>query len=93
MQDDAVTPKDAGQEVVQSRGDFPELREHEHFFAFLQDRLAEFPEALEFAAVLFLKSTRTQELVGMIAELLAFHQRRTESSLGAACLRCRPGRL
>ena len=76
MQDETGPPEDAGQEVVQSRGDFPELREHEHFFTFLQDRLAEFSEALEFTAVLFLESFRTQELVGMIAELLAFHQRR-----------------
>ena len=81
MEDDAVASKDASQEGVQSRGDFLELRENEHFFPLLQDRLAEFSEALEFAAVLFIEGPCIQELVGMITDLLAFHQRgRDETS-------------
>ena len=39
-------------------GDFPKLREHAHFLTFLQDCLAEFPQALEFAAVLLFESPR-----------------------------------
>ena len=63
------------EQPLQGRNDLLELGEHEKLFLAACDGLADFPQALKFAAVVFVIGAVAQPLRRVIANLLQAHQR------------------
>ena len=74
MKDEPWPPEGRREQPIQGRNDLLELGEYEKLFLAARDGLADFPQALEFAAVVFVIDGVTQPLLRMIANLLEAHQ-------------------
>src|SRR5208282_6334037 len=76
MKDEPWPPERRREQPLQGRNDLLELGEHQKLFLAARDGLADFPKALEFAAVVFVIGAVAQPLRRMIANLLEAHQQR-----------------
>jgi hypothetical protein len=74
MESKAWTPECRCEQPPQGRNDLLELGEHEKLILAARNGLADFSQALEFAAVVFVIGAVTQPLRRMIANLLEAHQ-------------------
>src|SRR5262245_37177322 len=73
--------------------DFAELREDEYLFLPCSNRVYDFPQALEFAAVGFCPGAAAKPLARMIANLFESHEKREHEALTPYTIRFQIVRL